>query len=252
MPQTVWLVEDSLQHLTYLKQCLQKTAVKLPFTFDVKEVNPIHFYEHLADYPIQDGDVFLLDIELYSYFNGIDLAKNIRKSFDTAYIVFWTNYDSYGLSAINSPIQPFYYLVKKFLEEEMVAELHKLFMLIDKDFQMNNKKMDIFIFPQGNEKKIVNKAEIDFIASMKTRSPNVIIQLSDKETYFCQGTVRKFQDEFTSPMFTRDLKSYIVNLEQVSGVNRSEKLIIFRSGNTLSVGVRIIRKIADVLTNLDV
>lgn len=61
--------------------------------------------------------VYILDIELPDG-NGLELAKEIRKIQERAYIVFLTAYEKYALSGYE--VRAFHYIIKENMEKKLV------------------------------------------------------------------------------------------------------------------------------------
>ena len=67
--------------------------------------------------------VYILDIELPDG-NGLELAKEIRKIQERAYIVFLTAYEKYALSGYE--VRAFHYIIKENMEKKLVQTMRQI------------------------------------------------------------------------------------------------------------------------------
>ena len=67
--------------------------------------------------------VYILDIELPDG-NGLELAKEIRKIQERAYIVFLTAYEKYALSGYE--VREFHYIIKENMEKKLVQTMRQI------------------------------------------------------------------------------------------------------------------------------
>ncbi len=73
----------------------------------------------------QEYDLYLLDIEMPAI-GGLELAKEIRRRQENAYLVFLTAYERYALESYDMEIQAYQYLLKEDMEEKLPLLLEKI------------------------------------------------------------------------------------------------------------------------------
>ena len=81
------------------------------------------FSQLQSELPQELFTVYILDIELPDG-NGLELAKEIRKIQERAYIVFLTAYEKYALSGYE--VRAFHYIIKENMEKKLVQTMRQI------------------------------------------------------------------------------------------------------------------------------
>lgn len=252
MKKTVWIIEDNLAQLKQMKELLQQMITRQKLDWQVmSDINYIQLFESPEKLPIHPQDVVILDIDLNTYFTGIDLAVKLKKTFDDLYLVFLTNYESFSIDAINSQVHAFQYIVKDFEAARLEPTIKKLILLVqESDRQLSLAREDTgIVLNLGHEHLLVPIADIDFVSSIPGNRGNIFVQTQDTQL-LCRGSVKRLQPSFEEKEFTQNLKSYIINLRNIQSISFKEQTILFFSGNTLDIGKRIIAKIQQAVKDL--
>lgn len=153
---------------------------------------------------IEDFDIIFLDIEMDGL-NGIETAREIRKTNNRAIIVFITGFKDYALEAYE--LNTFHYLLKP-ISQEKISELM------------------INIISRIGEIKAYQETEKLFIIKTK----NKVIQLPYNEIYYFEKILRRIkvislEEEITFTGTTSDLlkdidNNYFIRCHQGFIVNR--------------------------------
>ena len=167
-------------------------------------------YEDCKDYQI-----LLLDIEM-GQMDGVSLAKELRKTNDSAQIVFITGYSDY--IAEGYEVSALHYLMKPVREEKLSEVLDRAVSKLGKDEKA-------LMLESGGETNLVPIYRIRFI---DVRG-NYITVHADKE-YTIKKTLSDVEKELDE-RFYRVGRSCIVNLTQISKVTKTG--IFFNSGETV-------------------
>ena len=167
-------------------------------------------YEDCKDYQI-----LLLDIEM-GQMDGVSLAKELRKTNDSAQIVFITGYSDY--IAEGYEVSALHYLMKPVREEKLSEVLDRAVSKLGKDEKA-------LMLESGGETNLVPIYRIRFI---DVRG-NYITVHADKE-YTIKKTLSDVEKELDE-RFYRVGRSCIVNLTQISKVTKTD--IFFNSGETV-------------------
>ena len=167
-------------------------------------------YEDCKDYQI-----LLLDIEM-GQMDGVSLAKELRKTNDSAQIVFITGYSDY--IAEGYEVSALHYLMKPVREEKLSEVLDRAVSKLGKDEKA-------LMLESGGETNLVPIYRIRFI---DVRG-NYITVHADKE-YTIKKTLSDVEKELDE-RFYRVGRSCIVNLTQISKVTKAD--IFFNSGETV-------------------
>ncbi|MBQ6588804.1 MAG: response regulator transcription factor [Butyrivibrio sp.] len=167
-------------------------------------------YEDCKDYQI-----LLLDIEM-GQMDGVSLAKELRKTNDSAQIVFITGYSDY--IAEGYEVSALHYLMKPVREEKLSEVLDRAVSKLGKDEKA-------LMLESGGETNLVPIYRIRFI---DVRGNYTTVH-ADKE-YTIKKTLSDEEKELDE-RFYRVGRSCIVNLTQISKVTKTD--IFFNSGETV-------------------
>lgn len=167
-------------------------------------------YEDCKDYQI-----LLLDIEM-GQMDGVSLAKELRKTNDSAQIVFITGYSDY--IAEGYEVSALHYLMKPVREEKLSEVLDRAVSKLGKDEKA-------LMLEGGGETNLVPIYRIRFI---DVRGNYTTVH-ADK-AYTIKKTLSDVEKELDE-RFYRVGRSCIVNLTQISKVTKTD--IFFNSGETV-------------------
>ena len=167
-------------------------------------------YEDCKDYQI-----LLLDIEM-GQMDGVSLAKELRKTNDSAQIVFITGYSDYISEGYE--VSALHYLMKPVREEKLSEVLDRAVSKLGKDEKA-------LMLESGGETNLVPIYRIRFI---DVRGNYTTVH-ADKE-YTIKKTLSDVEKELDERFF-RVGRSCIVNLTQISKVTKTD--IFFNSGETV-------------------
>ncbi len=167
-------------------------------------------YEDCKDYQI-----LLLDIEM-GQMDGVSLAKELRKTNDSAQIVFITGYSDY--IAEGYEVSALHYLMKPVREEKLSEVLDRAVSKLGKDEKA-------LMLESGGETNLVPIYRIRFI---DVRGNYTTVH-ADRE-YTIKKTLSDVEKELDE-RFYRVGRSCIVNLTQISKVTKTD--IFFNSGETV-------------------
>jgi two-component system response regulator AgrA len=236
----IYIIEDNINYSKFLKESILMVPSALNWIIQ-PNINYIDFFENVSSYTIETESIFFLDIDLHTYFNGVELAKKILEHFPFIYIVFLTNYEDHSIDVINQQISPKRYLLKTLDQSHFVSELSDFFDSVNNEII---KKADQqILLTAGASVLSLNSSEIDYISSAHSNQRRqLFIQMVDR-TYWHSGTIKKISPLFSSLSFTLNLKSYLINLNNISEIHSTDLTVRFRSGNELVLGTKILNKV---------
>lgn len=159
-------------------------------------------------YDNKSFDVLLLDIQM-SGMNGIDLAKNIRKSDDNLSIIFITGLsdyisDGYDVSALH-------YLLKPVQEDKLFACMDKACIKAKKD------QPSIIVNVNGEVVRILED-ELIFVEAFA----HTIFLQSTKNSYEVKMSISSLEKSLNPTKFVRCHRSYIVGIRYVSKICKTD------------------------------
>lgn len=187
--------------------------------------------EYLTNHKI---DVILLDININTNKDGLNLAESLRKFDKNTYIIFSTGHLEYIMLAYK--YKTFDYLAKPVTYDRLKETIIRLFDDINSQTQ---KYIRI-----DNKNTLVNASEVQFIK--KDGMKLIFHTISrDYETY---SSFNKIQNQLPNN-YKRCHKSCIANISQIKDIEPVSSTITFNDGSTCSLGPKYKLDIMEVLQN---
>ena len=203
-------------------------------------INEISFYKELAGLKIQNSDLFFIDIELKTYFTGIDLAKEVRKKNPYCSIIFVTSFESRGLEIINENILPLAYLVKSKDKQYMKSKIEDI---LHTAIRNSSSEDEYILFQERGYDQLIKEKEILYISPVKGLKSTLLVKSFDSEV-MVTGSLKKIKELLQDDLFYKDMKSFIINMRNIKTVYRTEGVVLFQEDSTLTVGKISARKLS--------
>jgi two-component system response regulator AgrA len=239
-----YIIDDNLLHLSSVANYIDEYSKKpSPMKFvSHKITNYIQFYETLDIHSITTPSIFLIDIHLNTYFNGIDLAKKIVDTLSDISIIFMTFDDKKSIQVINSQIYPLGFITKQIEPNHFFKnDLFKLLSLFITNTQ-NKIDQHLFLYARsGNENVLIDKSKILYIATIKGWRGKLTVKTTYNE-FIINGKLNEFKNILNNNFFSKT-KSFIINTSYIESLSRIEGLLKFKEGTELHLGVRNIDKL---------
>ena len=226
------ICDDNLNILDRLEKLLENVFIKnnlegrVAFKFD-------NFEDLLSCFDSEEHiDVLLLDINLKSQKNGLDLAEEIRKKDKNVYLIFTTGHLEYAMIAYK--YKTFDYLAKPITYERLEDTVKRLF---DDIYGLPKKYIKI-----DNKNTLVDETQIQYIKrdGMKL---NFHTSSRDYESY---SSFNKIQDKLPDN-FVRCHKSYIVNLDNIKNVDPVSLTVSFNNDTFCNIGPKYKKEFMEVI-----
>ena len=176
-------------------------------------------YERLKEYP-DAWDLLFLDIRMGDM-SGMELARRIRREGNPVKLVFVTGDEGFALEGYG--VQPLHYLMKpverKALEEAIRRALEE------------RQEEEKLILRNGSRTIVLTPGEIRYAESY---NHHILLHREDGQDSTCLLSLRELEKQLPPGRFCRCHNSYLINLEYVETVARTE--ISLRGGVHLPVG----------------
>lgn len=215
--------------------------------FEIVEItNERAFFHEVESLAINGTDLFFIDIDLNFYLTGIDLAEMIRAKNRACGIVFCTSFEDKMIEIVNRQILPLGYLIKdkaQGLVQQDLARILSKFVAITHEAAGNHLKIMI---NQGNEKIIINEADIFYIATVPSHRNTLTLRHQQQEILI-PGKLRTFKTELKSPFFLKKLKSFILNINKVEKLYSADGIVQFTDQTILDIGLVGTKKVQHFL-----
>lgn len=208
------IAEDVKNMLTYME-------------YDVIDV-AMDYDEAITILKDKKPDLILLDVNLNSHKDGIDLAELINEKYKIPFI-FTTSYsDSLTLNRAKNT-HPINYLVKPFKKEQLFSTIEMaLYSLSQENGATTSAENDALIIKDAlfiKDKFKYTKLNISDILWIKSDGNYLEIQTTKKEELI-RATLTNFIERLNSDLFFRTHKSYIVNLDYLSKIETNYVTIV--------------------------
>lgn len=228
------ICDDNLNILNKLEKILEDIFIKNNFEAHVSfKFNNFEDLLNCFDCGNQI-DVLLLDINLRSSKNGLDLAEEIRKKNKNVYLIFTTGHLEYAMMAYK--YKTFDYLAKPITYERLEDTIKRLF---DDIYGTPKKYIKI-----DNKNTLVDESQIQYI---KRNSMKLAYHTSSRD-YEVYSSFNKIQDSLPDN-FVRCHKSYIVNLDNVKDVDPVTLTILLTDNSSCSIGPKYKNEFLEVIEN---
>ena len=213
--------DDSREFLDYL--CGEIELVLA----NQKTIAKIYRYTEMEEIPasVMSGcDIALLDIDFAGKrYNGIDIARKLRKACRDTVIIFVTNYIEYAPDGYE--VNAFRYVMKSEIRKKLSTYL------LDALTQLRSGKESLKIQMNGEPIKI-QLAEILF---MESQQHTVTIHTS-KKNYTYYSSLSSLEQELAPKGFLRIHNSYLVNMQHLDRYQSQEAVL--SDGTALRVSAR--------------
>lgn len=165
--------------------------------------------------------VYILDIELPDG-NGLELAKEIRKIQERAYIVFLTAYEKYALSGYE--VRAFHYIIKENMEKKLVQTMRQ----ICREIGIHVKGQ--YLVKRAGVFEKVALREICYI--YKEQKNSIFVTLQGKKAN--RESLKEVAGKLPKEQFVMAERGYIVNLLHVERLEKG--MLTMDNGDLIKVG----------------
>lgn len=180
------------------------------------------------------ADVLMLDINLKSSKSGLELADEIRKRKNNAYLIFTTGHLEYAMMAYK--YKTFDYLPKPIVYDRLEDTIIRLF---EDANELTKKYIKI-----DNKNTLIDQSEIQYI---KRDGMKLVFHTSSRD-YDTYSSFNKFQENLPNT-YIRCHKSYIANINQIKDVEPVSGKITFMDDHTCDIGPKYKKEFMEVLKN---
>lgn len=183
-------------------------------------------------------NVIFLDIDLKSNISGLDLANEIRKINNKAYLIFSSAHLEYILIAYK-------YKTFDFIPKPITSErLEETILRIMKDLNTDNSANKFIRL--NNRNTIINQDSIKFIKKDGMK----LVFYTDSRKYETYSSFNKISSELPSN-FVRCHKSYIANVNKITNIDIDDNLVFFDNKNDIKchIGPKYKNNLMEVFNN---
>lgn len=227
------ICDDNVNLLQRLEKMLE--TIFLEHNYDASVVFKSDNADDILNYIDNNPtDALFLDIHLKSDKSGLELADEIRKRKNNAYLIFTTGHLEYAMVAYK--YKTFDYLSKPIVYERLEDTITRLF---EDANQLTKKYIKI-----DNKNTMIDESKIQYI---KKDGMKLVFHTSSRD-YNTYSSFNKFQP-ILPDTYIRCHKSYIANLNQIKNVEPLSGTITFMDGHTCDIGPKYKKEFMEVLKN---
>lgn len=216
-PTKIVIVEDEVIVADNIRDTLEDLGYEVP--------EPAVTYTEALDL-IEDEkpDLVLLDIQLGGLKDGIDLAAIIKEKYDIPFIFLTANADRATVERAKK-VEPPAYLVKPFNREDLYTSIEVALYNSEKnkakgkseDDNSNYILSDSIFIKSGHYYQKVKFSDVLYL-----QSDHVYVKVITKDKdYLVRAALQEYINHFDQNTFIRVHRSYVVNMEHITGVDAS-------------------------------
>ena len=170
-------------------------------------------------------DIVLLDINLGSEKDGIDIAAEINKHYHQPFIFLTANSDGATIERAKE-VKPYAYLVKPFTKEELFASIEIAFNNYSRFTKPVEQAMTLnhnYIFLRDNHRFI--KLLFENIVYLESRDNYIEIHTTDKKKIITRHTLNDFLSELPAGKFYRTHRSFAINTDMIDNIENTDVFV---------------------------
>ena len=209
------IIDDNLNTLNKLSHILESIFINNNFDAEIAYTTqcPHDLLSHISSNKI---DVFLIDIDLNSDLNGLQLAEQIRKTNKNSYIIFITAHLEYSLDTFK--YKTFDFLSKPISFQRLNQTIIRLF----DDINTSSKNF----IRIDNKNTIIDENEVEFLK----RDGMKILFHTPSRDYEIYSSFCKLQNKLPSN-FVRCHKSFIANINNITKIEPLSNMVYFNDSS---------------------
>jgi two-component system response regulator AgrA len=162
--------------------------------------------------------LYFLDVELNGGYNGVNIAKTIRKYDPRGFIVFITAHSQYMSLTFEYKVEALAYIKKTYDREMGVIICECINNAYDKHVSRSDEGCFVFRTICGR-KYSYGYEDILFFESQAPSGSKRIVAHMKKRQYVFSGTIKNVMKRLPFGLFFQCHQSYIVNIRQLSDTN---------------------------------
>ena len=233
----VYLCEDNPEQLKHYTDIVQRYIMINDYDMQVRLATPSP-KELLANLTANPPEyaLFFLDIEFPAEdTTGLETAITIRQRLGFAEIVFVTTHSEMALLTFERKVEPMDFIVKDLGRAQIDQKLREN---IDYGYERYTNYLgnteNLFSYTIGGRQFSMPMGDVYFVATSEM-AHKVTVHAANQLVEF-PGFLKDIADDY--PELYRTDKSFLVNLDNVSGLDTTNRRLIFPNGDETDVATR--------------
>lgn len=229
-----WKQRQKLEQ--YVKNYIMIESLDMELAFSTG--NPTEVLEYVKSNPKLIG-LYFFDVDLQHEMSGLTLAAEIRKYDDMGKIVFVTTHGELSYLTFTYKVEAMDYIIKDTQENIQAKVCECIRVAHERTLNDRSGKKRLFKFKVGDTIRSIDVNEIIFFES-SIASHKVSMHLENGEEEF-YGALKDIEDQYEE--FYRCHKSFLINKNHISEVQKKERIVEMSNGETCLVSVRAMKNL---------
>ncbi|WP_338752636.1 LytTR family DNA-binding domain-containing protein [Bacillus sp. FJAT-52991] len=184
------------------------------------------------------NNIYFLDIEIKNEEQkGFKVAQEIREADERGIIVFITTHSEFAPISYQYMVSALTFIEKNLNREMIYANVEKCLLKYKKSNQVFT-PVDDFILENPHATIRINFSEIEYFMTAESHRLELITANRVIRFY---GKLKDVEE--SDERLIRCHQSYVVNLEKIVECNMREKVVILKSGASVPISRRLLRKV---------
>ncbi|WP_261810658.1 response regulator transcription factor [Levilactobacillus humaensis] len=233
----VYLCEDNPEQLQHYNDVIKRYIMinDYDMVVNLATPSPQDLLKALEENPPEYA-LFFLDIEFPAEkMSGLETAIAIRKLLGFAEIVFVTTHSEMALLTFERKVEPMDFIVKDLGRTQIDQKLREN---VDYGYQRYTNYLgnteNLFSYSIGGRNFSLSMGDVYFVATAET--PHKVTVHAANQLVEFPGFLKDIADQY--PELYRTDKSFLVNLDNVSGIDSEKRRLIFPNGDETDVATR--------------
>ena len=206
----ITLIDDDIKALTHLQAELNDYLKKQNIDFFIKTFQS--GLDFLANPPVTD--ILFLDVEMPGM-NGIDVAKEVRKTNSEMVILFCTNYRQFAINGYE--VNALGYMVKPIEAYSLSANMQHALLYLEEKKAALEKKIELHAYQS------IIILPLKDLVYIEVKKHNLFYNLKDDSDYpekvlKIRGTMNNIYESLRNDNFEKCGNSFLINLDYVVSV----------------------------------
>ncbi|MGT2907696.1 LytTR family transcriptional regulator DNA-binding domain-containing protein [Streptococcus dentiloxodontae] len=228
----IYVLEDDLIQQTRIDTILKGLASE--GLFSLKKLEVFSKPHKLLDSITEKGNhqVFLLDIDIDGETRkGLEVATKIRQQDRNAVIIFVTTHSEFAPISFRYKVSALDFIDKSVSDEQFRQELKQTLCFVNDNIGRQDIGEEMFIFETAQARVQVPMRDIYYFATSTTPHKVMLMTKDERlEFYANLGKIIAENDHLFSCH-----RSFLINLDNVYRVDKSELLVYFENGDSCPV-----------------
>ena len=238
----VYICEDDKKQLARITKAVENTILieELDIKVVLSTTDPYEVLKHVEC--STNTGIYFLDVELNSSIDGIELASKIRNYDSRGFITFITTHPELSYLTFKYKVEALDYVVKG-ENENLEASIRNCILNANNKFLSTKRQMKKFFYAKCGQRILhIPYEEIVFFETASTPHKVILHTLNRRiEFYGHIGQVASDLDD----RFYQCHKSYIINRDQITMVDKKKREIHLNGDNMCVASVRAIKGLYD-------